>query len=163
EEAHSFDIDFENRNIGAEAGAHARGVDPGGSAAEDDDAAGKDAGHAAEEHAFAAVVLGEEVAADEHAHASGDFAHGLEQGQAAIYLDGFVGDRSAAGLRQSLRQRPVGGEVEIGKEDLAGTKQAVLGGEWLLDLNDHLRALEDVLECGHNLRAGCAIFVVTVA
>ena len=52
--------------------------------------------HAAEQHAAAAVMFCEKIAAHEHAHAPGDFAHRFQQRQAAVHLDGFVGDAGRA-------------------------------------------------------------------
>ena len=56
EETHAFDIDFEDRDIGPEAGRHARGVHARSAATDDDDFARQHAGHAAEEHTLATIV-----------------------------------------------------------------------------------------------------------
>ena len=78
---------------------------PDDAAAEHDDLAGQHARHAAQQHAAAADVFRQEIAADEDGHAPGDFAHRFEQRQAAIDLDGFVGDARDAGFHQGFGQR----------------------------------------------------------
>ena len=75
--------------------------------------------HAAEQHARAALVFGQEISADDDRHAPGDLAHRFEQRQAAVHLDGFVGDAGRAALREGFGQRPVRGEVQIGEKKLA--------------------------------------------
>ena len=128
EEAHPLHVHFENGHVRAEALGHARGVDARGAAADDDHLARQHARHAAEQHAAAAVVLSQEIAAHEHAHAPGDLAHRLEQRQAAVHLDGFVGDAGDARSQQRLGQRPARGEVQVGEEDLPGPQQGVFVG-----------------------------------
>ena len=99
-------------------------------------------GHAAEEHALAAALLLEARRADLHGHAPGDLAHRPEQRQRAVVeLDRLVGDAGRRLLCASfLRELGLGGEVQVRVEDEALAEEAVLGGERLLHLHDHLGA-----------------------
>ena len=136
EKAHPLEIDLEDGHIGAEAGAHAGGVDSGRAAADHDDLAGEDAGNAAEENAFSAGVLRQKISADEDRHAACDLAHGFEEREAVVHTHGLVGNAGRAGFLEGLGERFAGGEVEIGKEKLAFSKESVFLGERLLDLHD---------------------------
>jgi hypothetical protein len=71
--------------------------------------------YAAEQHAAAAKVFRQKISAHQHGHAARDFAHGFEQGQAAVDLDSFVGERGNARLHQRLHDGLVGGEMQVGK------------------------------------------------
>jgi hypothetical protein len=105
EKTHPLQIHFQNRHVRAEPLRHARGIDARRAAAEHDDFARQNARHAAEQHAAAAEMFRQKIAADQHAHAPGDFAHRFEQRQAAVDLDGFVGDARRAGFHQRLGER----------------------------------------------------------
>ena len=48
EEAHPFEVDFEDGDVGADPGGDAGGVDPGGAPIDDHDLAWEDTGHAPE-------------------------------------------------------------------------------------------------------------------
>lgn len=59
--------------------------------------------------------------ADLDGHAAGDFAHGDEEWEGAVWeLDGFVGDGDGVGVDDGLGEGFGGGEVEEGEEDLVG-------------------------------------------
>lgn len=163
EEAHAFDIDLEDGDIGAEARGHAGGVHAGYAAAENDYAAGQNAGHAAEQSAGAAPVFGEEVAADEHGHAAGDFAHGFEEGEAAFDLDVFIGEGGAAGGEEGGGEIPVGGEVEVGEEKLAGAEERVFGGEGFFDLHDEVGLGKDGFVGGEEVGPGAFVVGIGIA
>jgi hypothetical protein len=160
EVAHALDVHFEDGDVSAEAGGHAGGVDAGGAAAEDDDFAGENAWNAAKECAAAAVVFGQIIAADEDAHAPGNFAHRLEQRETAIDFDGFVGDGGHAGAEEGVGEGAVGGEVEEGEEDLAGAEERQFGGLRLLDFDYQFRGIEDGGGGVHERSAGEGVFAV---
>ena len=88
------------------------------------------------------MMFGEEIAADEDRHAAGDLAHRFEQRQAAVDLDGFVGNGGHTGFQKSLGQRPVCGEVQIREENLTRAQQGIFLGKGLLDLHDQVGRFE---------------------
>jgi hypothetical protein len=142
------------------AGAHAHGdlggVGADGAAADDDDLGLGHAGHAAEEHAAAAVVLLQVDGAGLDGQLAGDLAHREEQRVgAARQLHRLEGDAADVGGDHGVGQltRVRGGEVQIGVEDLPRLELAVLGGQGLLDLVDHVGAGPDVVD-GRHLGAG---------
>src|SRR5262249_7800731 len=122
------------------------GVVTDDAAAEDDDVRGQDTGDAAEENAAALERPLEKLGAFLDAHAAGDFAHGREQGQGAVAIaDGLVGDGGDAGGEDSVCELAVGGEMEIGEDDLAAAHEGPFGGERLLHLDDEIAAGPDFL------------------
>ena len=59
------------------------------------------------------------MGADLHRHAARDFAHRLQQRQRTVARGHrLIGDAGRAGLHQAFRLRLVGGEVEVGEEDV---------------------------------------------
>ena len=162
EEAHAFEVDFEDGDIRAEAGGHAGGVDAGDAAAEDDDFAWQDAGDAAEENAAAAIVFGEVISADDDGHAAGDFGHRFEEREAAFDVDGFVGDGGDLGIEQALGEWFAGGEVEVGEEDLAGAQEGNFAGLRFFDFYDEVGFGEDLLVGGDDLGAGAGVVGVGI-
>ena len=139
QKTHPLQVHLEDRDIRAQALGHAGGVDARRAAAQHHDLARQHAGHAAEQHPAAAKVLGQKIAAHEHAHATGDFAHGLQQRQPAVDLNRFIGDAGDARFHQRLRQRPVRGQMQIGEQHLPGPEQRIFLGQRLLDLDDQVR------------------------
>jgi len=75
--------DIENRDMRLEAHRHARGIGSDHAPTEHDDFCGRNAGHAAEEHAAAALRDLKTMGACLNRHASGYFTHRLQQRQAA--------------------------------------------------------------------------------
>ena len=134
----------DHRDIGLEPHRHARGVGAGDSATEDHHFGGRHAGHAAQQHAHAALLLLEAVRADLDRHAARDLAHGRQQRQTTARVrHGLVSDRGNALARQSLRLRLVGGEVQIGEEHLAVAQQRDLLRLRLLHLDHEIGLSED--------------------
>ena len=87
------------------------------SAAEDDDMAGLNARRAREQDAATAERLLEEVRRRLGRESSRDLAHRGEQRQPVVVrLDGLVGNGRDAAVHQGLRERLVGGDVEVGEE-----------------------------------------------
>ena len=63
-------------------------------------------------------------------------------------------------LKQELGELPVGCQVQIGEQLLAGTEPVILGGDGLLDLDDQVCAAEDLFGGGHDTGTGRAVFSV---
>ena len=104
------------------------------------------AGHAAEEHALAAVIMLKVGGADLGGHASGHRAHRSEKRKRAVgRLNGFVSDAHDLALHEGLGEALIGREMEIGVEDLAFAKEGVLFRQRLLDLHDHVGLVENFL------------------
>ena len=123
EKPHPLDVHLEDGDIRAKAGGHSGGVDATDAAAEHHHFTGQHSGHAAEQRAAAGKMFGEIVAADDDGHAPGDFAHRLEQWQAAVDLNGFVGNGRALARGQCLGQLGRRSEVEVSEQDLAFAQQ----------------------------------------
>ena len=119
QKTHPLQIHFQNRHVRAQPRGHARRVDAAGAAAQHDHSPRQHARHAAQQHAAAAIVFGQKIAAHQHRHAPGDLAHRLQQRQPAVHFDRFVGDARHAGFHQRLRQRPVGRQVQVSEQNLA--------------------------------------------
>ena len=84
--------------------------------------------------------------ADLGGHAAGDLGHRGEQRQRAVReLDRLVGDAHGARADEAHGLLVVGGEVQVGVEDLARAQRRDLDGLRLLDLHDHVGAGEDLL------------------
>ena len=104
------------------------------------------AGNAAQQHPVAALghlqVLGPLL----DGHAPGHFAHGGQQRQAAVgLLDGLVGDAHRLALDQRIGLGQIGGQVQVGEDDLAFADQVVLGRQRFFDMHDHVGRIEDLL------------------
>ena len=139
EVGHRVGADVEHGHLRAHPDRDGRRVAPDDAAAEDDHAAAPRARDAAEQDALAAALLLEERRADLDGHAPGDLAHGPEQRQRAVVeLDGLVGNRGDAALRELLGELGRGREVQVRVEHEAFAQEAVLDVEGLLDLDDEL-------------------------
>ena len=122
---------------------------------------GGDSGNTGKQLADAAVLLFEVVGTDLDGNPAGDFAHGGEEREATVLiLDGFVGEGGNAVLEEGPGELGVGGEVEVGEEDDAGTEHIVLGFEGFLDLDDHVGGPKDVLRVLDDGGAPAPVFIV---
>ena len=90
------------------------------SPSDDDDVRRAHAGHSAEEDPRPAARALEELRSRLDRKAPGDLAHRLEQRQAALALEGLVGEAVRAARDDAFGQGPLRGEVEVGEERLAG-------------------------------------------
>ena len=157
-----FGIAVEDGDIRAEAHRHLRGIEADDTAADDAHLAGRDAGDAAEQHAAPAMRLFQRGGPGLNAHAAGDLAHRFEQRQAALTAgDGFIGDTDDAGFQQIGGLFGIGGEVEIGVEDLARTQHGAFDRLWFLDLDHHFGGGEDGRGIADDLGGGSAVMIVT--
>ena len=86
---------------------------------------------------------------------------GVNSGKPAVVVaERFVGHRGRPGAEHGFGQRPVGGEVEIGEDDLAGPQLRQLGRLRLLDLHDHLRPGVNLVRAGNDLGPGLLVILV---
>ena len=66
----------------------------------------------------------------------------------------------APGREETLRERPVRGEMEISEENLAFAQQIAFRCERFLDLHDHIRGGKDFLVRRNDFRSGRLIVAV---
>ena len=152
----------QHRHRGFEPHGHARGVGPHHAAADDDDAAYGDAGHAAQQHAAPAPLHFQAVGAGLDRHASRHLAHGRQQRQPAVVVaHRLVGHGDAARRYQRPGLLRIGRQVQIGEQHLAVPQHGGLGGLRLLHLDDHVGAGEDLLRSLDDFGAGA--FIIGVA
>ena len=146
---------------GFEAHGHPGGVGTDDTAADHDDLRRGDPRDTAEQLTAATLVHLEAVGTRLDGHASGDLGHRGQQGQAPeVVRDGLVGDRHALAVDEALRLDGVGRKMQVGEEDLILAQHRRLDRLGLLDLHDHLGALEDLLRGVDDLRAGRFVHVV---
>ncbi len=89
--------------------------------------AGAHSRHAGQEDSPALLGAFEKLGPLLDAHPTGDFAHGREQGEPPrVVLESFVRDRRDAALDDRARQAFVGGEMEVGEEELPGPQAAAI-------------------------------------
>ncbi len=97
-------------------------------------------------------------------HAARHLAHGCQQGQATVRRgDRLVGDAGSAGCQQRFRLLRVGGQVQIGEQQLAGAQHTALRSLRLLDLDDHLRLGEYRFGVSDDLRARIPVLGIVKA
>ena len=127
-------------------------------AADDGDVGWRNARDAAEKNAAAAALFFKIRGANLDAHASGDFAHGREQGQGALAVaDGFIGDADDLGLEELVGENGKRSEVKVGEEDQAFAEVDVLLLDGLLDLDDHVGFAPDIAGVANDLRTGVLV------
>ena len=123
------------------------------------------AGHAAEQHAAAAVVLLQVRGAGLDGQLAGDFTHREEERVGAVLeLDRLERDAADVGLEHALGEvlGIRGRQVQVGVEDLARLEHGPLFRERLLDLVDHVGFGEDFLHRREG-RARGLVFLVAEA
>ena len=99
--------------------------------------------------------------ADLDRHAAGDLGHRLQQRQTTARPGhGLIGDARRARRHQPLGLRLVGGEVEIGEEQVARLEQRDFARLRLLDLHDHFALREHVGRRRDDARADVDIVLV---
>ena len=126
------------------------------------DAAGRNAGHAAQQDARATFGASHSFTGRFDGQAPSDFAHRGQQGQgAAVVSYGFISDRRAAGFDQALGLLRIGCQVEVGKEDLTFAQLHPFAGLRFLDLYDHFRFGKNFLGAFGDF--GACLFISLVA
>ena len=122
------------------------------------------AGHAAQQHAEAAVRLFEEIRARLHRHAARHFGHRREQRQAASRRSHrLVGDAGGLARDQVGRLLRIRREVKVGKQHLPCAQLLALARLRLLHLDDQLGALEDLRCARRDAGAGRRVLIVAAA
>jgi len=148
QDSQAVGIHFDDGDVGSQPHCHFGGVDAHHSAAHDGHFARQNSWDAGQEHAFAAILLAQEVGADLDGHSAGNFTHGRQQGQCAVrQLHGFVSYAHHLFLQQRPGQFGLRSQVQVGEKYLALFEQVVFGGLGLFNLDDHVRGLED-FGCG---------------
>ena len=135
-----FAAAVEDDGLHAEADGDARCPLADDAGAEDEGPRRGDAGDAAGEETAAALRTLQIEGADQRRHAAGDLAHRREERGAPCFFQSFVGKGGEAAFQQQVGEGAVGGEMEVGEEDLLRPQQLVLGGEGFLDLDQQFAA-----------------------
>ena len=111
-------------------------------------------GHTTEQHAHATLGFFQMGGTCLHRHAPGDFAHGRQQRQAAPRTgNGLVGYADRAGTDQGRGLGRIGGQMQVGIQNLPGAQHGALRCLRLLYLDDHVGLGKHVGCIGHH---GCA-------
>ena len=126
-------------DVGAHSDGDAGGVVARGAAADHHDIGRGDTGHAAHQHAAAALRAHQVVRADLGRQPARDLAHRGQQRQRAVGgLDGLIGDRRGARGQQRVGAGLGGRQMQVGEQRLALAHAAVLGLDRLLDLQQQV-------------------------
>ena len=153
----------EHRHFGPQAHGDAGGVAADDAGTEHHHVGRRYPGHAAEQHAAAALGLFQPVGADLYRHAPGHRRHGCQQGQAADGVgDRLVGQGGAAGIHQGLGLARVRGQVQVGEEGQFRAQVGEFGRLGLLHL-DHQIGTPGRSRIGHDGGTGGGIGAVVVA
>ena len=92
------------------------------------------------------------------------FTHRSQQRQATLgILQRLVGHARGSRGAHRLHQFPAGSEVKIGEESLPGTDHRPFARQRLLDLDDHVRASENLRRPGYQLRPSLPIILIRQA
>src|SRR3546814_3217139 len=87
--------------------------------------------------------------------------HRRQQRQVAVgQLDGLEGDAGQADIQQLLRQRRLGGQVQVAEQQVVLAQVLQVAGDRLLDLDDQfaLRSEEHTSELQSLMRTSYAVF-----
>ena len=145
---------IEQGDVGALTDRHLGGVLARNAAAEDQHPGRQHAGRPAQQQAAPALWFEQVIGADIHGHPASHLAHRGQQRQSPELVgDGFVGDGGAARFHQAVRLIRVGGEVQIGKEDMVRLEPGDLDRLRLLHLDDQFSGVEYRVGVGQNGRA----------
>ena len=142
-----IEVHVEDRDVGAEPDRGLRGVEPRRPGPEDHDVARRDARHARQEDAAAAVRPAEIEGSLLDGESARDLAHRREQWKAPVgALDRLVRDRDGARVAERVGQLGRRRQVEVREEDLAPPEARAFRGQRLLHLEHQFRALPDVVD-----------------
>ena len=120
---------------------------------DDEDLGGFHARNAAQQDTLAAARFLKEVAALLRSHAARDLGHRDQQRQRAVGpFDGLVGAAHRPAVDHGMGKGFAAGEMEKREDQLVFADQLVLGGDGLLDLDDHFGTGVDVFDRGKHLR-----------
>ena len=161
--AQAVQIDVQEGHVRPQAAGHLGRLGAHRPAADDAHPPGHGAGHAPQEHAATAVHHLQTPGPGLDGQAPGHFAHGDEQGQAALGVgDRLVGDGDAAALDEPAGEFGESGQVQVGEQHLPLPQEGDLGGLGLLHLHHH-GALVDRLGAVHETRSGPLVGAVQMA
>ena len=131
------------------------------SAAENNDVRFRSAGHAREQHAFAAEPLFKVFRPFLNTQAPGDLAHRRKARKGTVdLLDRLVSDRLDFARKERVRLRLVGGEVKVRIENQPVVEERIFAFERFLDFDHHVDKLPDVGRIVEQTRARVHVFVV---
>jgi hypothetical protein len=159
--AQPLEVDVHDDDVRPEPRRDFGRVGPNDPTPEHDHVRRRHAGHATQQDAAPHHRLLEVLRALLDAHLAGDLAHRREQRERALLiLDRLVRDGGDLRLHARLRELLVGGEVEVGEDDLPRPEHPDLGGLRLLHLHDHVGVAEDFLRTPADLRADLRVVLV---
>ena len=149
-----------NGDVGTHADGNLGCVGTDGTAAQNHHITALHAGHAAQQNAAAAIGLLQVLCAFLSGHTAGDLTHRSQAGQSAVTThDGLVSDSSDLSIHQSLGQRGICSQMQVGIEDHTLAEILVLALDGLLNLNNHL-SIPSALGIGNNHSTSLNIFFI---
>ena len=154
-------VDVEHGHLGAQARRHAHRRGAHDPRADHRDPAARHAGYTAEQHPAAALVALQVVGADLHREPPRDLAHRHQERQRAVLeLDRLVADRDDPAREDAAGQRRLGREVQEVEQGLARAHRRDLRRRGLLDLGDHVGAVDHLFGRLRDLRADGLVLLV---
>ena len=145
--------DVADRNVGARSGGRARSGRTDHPGADHENLGGFHPRDAAQQHAFAAAGFFEEITPFLRGHTACDLGHRDQQRQRAVgTFDGLVGAAYRPAVDHGAGKGFAAGEMEKREDQLVFADQLVLGGDGLLDLDDHFGTGIDIPDRGKDLR-----------
>ena len=143
--AHAVDRALEDRHVPAQAERDHRGVVADDPAADTSTFPGETPATPASRSPRPPSGFSRKYAPAWDGEPAGDLAHRREQRQrAGGGLDGLVRDAGGTAVDEGVGQLLARGQVQVREEDEVVAEQRVLGGKWLLDLEDELRSCPDL-------------------
>ena len=142
-----------DRHVGPRPGSRTRRGRTDHTGADDEDPGGLHPRYAAQQLAFAAAGFFEEIAPFLRGHTACDLGHRDQQRQRAVgTFDGLVGAAYRPAVDHGAGKGFAAGEMEEREDQLVFADQLVLGGDGLLDLDDHFGTGIDIPDRGKDLR-----------
>ena len=133
-------VKVEHRDLRAQAVRHGHRRRTNLAAADDHHARRLRARHAGDQQATPALGGQQVVGALNHGEAAGHLGHRGQKRQGAAGIgDGLIGHSRGAGFHESVRQRAVRRQVQVGKQQQVLAQVAILSLQRLLDLDHHVR------------------------
>ena len=143
---------IKHRDIRTHARGDARGLCADDPAADHHHIGGADTRHATHQHTAPAIGLVQRPCADLRGQSARHLGHGRQKRQAAAGIGhGFIGDGGHTAGQEIARLVGVGGQMQIGEQDLSFAQPCTFDGLGFLDLYHHVGAREDRLRGGHDL------------
>ena len=141
-----------DRHVGTRPRGCPRGCRTDHTGADDEDPGGLHPRDAAQQLAFAAAGFFEEIAPFLRGHTACDLGHRDQQRQRAVgTFDGLVGAAYRPAVDHGAGKGFAAGEMEEREDQLVFADQLVLGGDGLLDFDDHFGTGIDIPDRGKYL------------